>query len=137
MQALSPKCTHNSKICTHPKMVLKFWITHKKHSHPSWVAVFFDTVGQDEPCTIRCEGGKCADITKMSGGNFHRSSFIQGRFYLVNNPMRSPQVFFLITNQKSENPPAPATTIAPMVIPAIAPPESPSFGSSALHSSQI
>ena len=30
MQTLVVKCTHNSKICTHPKMVSKFKITHKK-----------------------------------------------------------------------------------------------------------
>ena len=41
--------------------------------------------------------------------------------------MRSANFFFLITNQNNENPPTPTTAVEPTAIPAIAPPERPSF----------
>ena len=40
---------------------------------------------------------------------------------------KSAKVFFLTANQKIANPPIPATATEPITIPAIAPPESPSF----------
>ena len=42
-------------------------------------------------------------------------------------PNKSLHFFFLITNQKRENPPAPAAAVDPVTMPAIAPPERPSF----------
>ena len=57
--------------------------------------------------------------------------------YFLNIPIRSLHFFFLITNQKSEKPPSPATATVPIAIAAIAPPDSPSLGSSASHSSQM
>ena len=38
--------------------------------------------------------------------------------------------FFLISNQKIAKPPEPATTVEPITMPAIAPPESPSLSTS-------
>ena len=40
---------------------------------------------------------------------------------------RSANVFFLTANQRKANPPIPTTATEPITIPAIAPPESPSF----------
>ena len=41
--------------------------------------------------------------------------------------IKSAKVFFLTANQKIANPPIPATATEPITIPAICPPESPSF----------
>ena len=46
----------------------------------------------------------------------------------------SAKDFFLIANQKIENPPMPATATPPTAIPAIAPPESPFFSSGGVTS---
>ena len=45
--------------------------------------------------------------------------------------------FFLISNQKIAKPPEPATTVEPVTMPAIAPPESPSLSSSSPSSSVL
>ena len=55
----------------------------------------------------------------------------------MNTRTRSLHFFFLITNQKSEKPPEPATTVEPVTMPAIAPPESPSLSSSSPSSSVL
>ena len=56
---------------------------------------------------------------------------ISSYFFLVNNALiaaiKSANVFFLTANQKIANPPIPATATEPITIPAICPPESPSF----------
>ena len=52
-------------------------------------------------------------------------------FFFVNNASiatpKSANVFFLTANQRTANPPIPATAAEPVTMPAIAPPESPSF----------
>jgi len=50
---------------------------------------------------------------------------------------KSAQDFFLITNQKMENPPTPTTATEPTVIPATAPPESPSESSTGVVSAEV
>ena len=55
----------------------------------------------------------------------HRFNFA----YFLKTLRRSEKRFFLITNQNNENPPAPAATVEPIAIPAIAPSDRPSFSS--------
>ena len=47
-------------------------------------------------------------------------------YYFLKTATRSAQLFFLITNQRSEKPPVPATATEPITIPTIAPAPRPS-----------
>ena len=57
--------------------------------------------------------------------------------YFLKTPIRSLQVLLRMTNQRSEKPPSPTAAAAPTAMPAMAPPESPSFGTSASQRSQM